>query len=244
MALYRSDRLKQLANSIPSGVPVTSKELSQKGISPQLAHHYVRAGWLNRLARGVFVRPGDEVHILPALRTLERLGYHFHIGARSALDLLGVRHNVRFEGTTVLYTTRAFVLPVWLTQRHKVEVRQRRLFKDSAQRMGLSRLEDDEKNPWISDRERAVLELLSEVPQHQSLEEARQVVEVLHTLRSALMAQLLEACRSVKAVRLFLMLAKEANLPVLSKINKRKLPTGSRARWVGKTKSGLLVLKP
>jgi hypothetical protein len=51
-------KLKLLYARSSPGTPLTSKDLSDLGISADLAVHYVRAGWLNRLARGVFSRPG------------------------------------------------------------------------------------------------------------------------------------------------------------------------------------------
>jgi len=40
-------------------------DLAALGISADLAVHYARAGWLKRLARGVYGRPNDTLE-LPA----------------------------------------------------------------------------------------------------------------------------------------------------------------------------------
>jgi hypothetical protein len=38
---------------------MASQDLAKLGISADLAVHYVGAGWLERLERGVFRRPGE-----------------------------------------------------------------------------------------------------------------------------------------------------------------------------------------
>ena len=46
-------KLNDLFREVRPGHPVTSEELRALGVSADLAVHYVRAGWLTRLARGV-----------------------------------------------------------------------------------------------------------------------------------------------------------------------------------------------
>ena len=50
-------KLNNLYAKLRPGSPVTSEGLAAMGVSADLAVHYVRAGWLTRLARGVFARP-------------------------------------------------------------------------------------------------------------------------------------------------------------------------------------------
>src|ERR1039457_4031308 len=65
--------LNRLYARTVAGTPVTSEDLASLGVSADLAVHYVRAGWLNRLARGVFVRQGEAPGLHPSLRLLERM---------------------------------------------------------------------------------------------------------------------------------------------------------------------------
>ena len=60
-------KLKLLYARSSPGTPLTSKDFSGLGISADRAVHYVRAGWLNRLVRGVFSRPGEALSLYPAL---------------------------------------------------------------------------------------------------------------------------------------------------------------------------------
>jgi len=86
-----------------AGTPVTSEDLASLGVSADLAVHYVRAGWLNRLARGVFVRSGEAPGVHPSLRLLQRMIPGFHVGGKTALNWYGVRHYISQQETLHLY---------------------------------------------------------------------------------------------------------------------------------------------
>lgn len=94
--------------------------------------------------------------------------------------------------------------------------------------------------------ERAVLELLYDAGTRQSLEEARNLFDGLHSPRKELMDQLLASCTSVKTVRLFLTWARESGLLDVDDLRARyPLRTGSDKRWMSRMPDGtLLSLKP
>jgi hypothetical protein len=58
--------IKALAG-LPRGGPLDTASLREVGVSPSLASHYVRAGWLTRLGRGVFMFPNDELAVALSL---------------------------------------------------------------------------------------------------------------------------------------------------------------------------------
>jgi hypothetical protein len=62
-------------------------------------------------------------------------------------------------------------------------------------------------------------------------------------VRAAVLQELLTRCKQVKTVRLCLTLGGELGLPWATKLDPKRLPTGTR-RWVGRSKEGLLVLRP
>lgn len=245
MATIKRNRLNQLLSRLPAGTPVTSGELSDLGISADLAVHYVRAGWLNRLARGVFVRPADTLSLHPTLRLLERKVSGLHVGGKSALEWHGIRHYVAQQNTLHLYGWAATQLPDWFQQRFPSEYHRKRLFDEQPHSMlHVTRFQSDDNAPLVSSAERALLELLSEVGVRQSLSEARELTEGTHTLRSSVLVELLKKCTSVKTVRLCLTLGQELSLPWASKLDPKALPTGSDKPWVSRSRNGTLVLKP
>lgn len=244
MGLTKGHLLKQLT-ALPAGAPMTTRELGKLGISPQRAYGYVQRGWLQKLGRGVFVRPGAPLDLRSALRALESAGFSAHVGGKTALEWRGVRHSVSTSQATLLYGADDQRVPVWITARFEVTYRRKMLFRGkSVGQLGVSRVDDSEASPLTSENERAALEMLSEIPQRQLLDEARELMQPLTTLRPDLLNQLLRACTNVKTVRLFLMLSRELNLPHLRKLDPKRLPTGSKSRWVVKTKGTTLVLKP
>jgi hypothetical protein len=121
MAPTRKGLLNHLYAQTVAGTPLTSARLAALGVSPDLAVHYVRAGWLNRLARGVFVLSGEKPDLHPSLRLLERMIPGFHVGGKTALDWYGVRHYVAQHERLHLYGSEAVKLPEWFTERFPAE---------------------------------------------------------------------------------------------------------------------------
>lgn len=91
MTTIKQSKLNILYTHLAPGAPLTSEDLAALGISADLAVHYVRAGWLTRLARGVFCRPNDTLSLYPSLLLLERRFKGLHVGGKSALDWYGLR---------------------------------------------------------------------------------------------------------------------------------------------------------
>jgi hypothetical protein len=239
-------KVNTLYRKVAPGRPVTSEELATLGVSADLAVHYVRAGWLERLARGVFTRPDVPLDLHASLRMLEALVRFkgLHVGGKSALDWHGVRHNVAQKPRLQLYGWASGPLPSWFTERFPSTYHRQRLFDEKPETLlRVSRFLRQPNGPLVSDPERAVLELLSDVGVHQPLQEARDLLEGTPSLRAVVLQELLTHCKQVKTVRLCLTLGRELGLPWAAKLDPKKLPTGSRQRWVGRSREGLLVLK-
>jgi hypothetical protein len=245
MATINRNRLKQLLTQLPPGAPITSEQLAELGISADLAVHYVRAGWLERLARGVFLRPADTLLLHPALRMLEQRISGLHVGGKTALDWHGIRHFVRPHSTLHLYGWVAGRLPEWFQQRFPSDYHRKRLFDENATSMlHVARFQNDRAAPLVSSPERALLELFSEIGVRESVSEARELIEGTNTLRARVLKELLQKCTSVKTVRLCLTLGTELSLPWAQKLNPAELPTGSDKPWVSRRSHGTLILKP
>ena len=245
MATTTEGKLKRLYSHLVAGTPVTSESLAALGISADLAVHYVRAGWLERLARGVYMRPGEALSLYPSLLLLERRVEGLHVGGKSALSWYHVRHYVAQQETLHLYGWAAGVLPKWFQEHFPSEYHRKRLFKELPSAMRhVSPFESRAGAPKVSSPERALLELLSEIGVRQPLQEARELMENTYTFRADVLRDLLKSCTSVKTVRLCLQLGRELSLPWASKLDAKKLPTGSKRAWVSHSKNGLLVLKP
>jgi hypothetical protein len=237
-------KLNSLYTHSPPGAPLISADLAGLGISADLAVHYVRAGWLNRLARGVYCRRGDTLLLNRSLRLLERKVPGLHVGGKSALEWHGNREYATERGTLHLYGWAATRLPGWFTQRFPAEYHRKRLFVElPGALLQVAASERHPDAPQLSAPERALLELLSEVGVRQPLQEARDLMESTRNLRAAVLEDLLKHCTSVKTVRLCLHLGRELSLPWMKKLEPAQLPTGSKRAWVSRSRDGLLVLK-
>lgn len=240
-----SNKLKLLYTQLAPGKPLTSDDLAALDISADLAVHYVRAGWLTRLARGVYRRPNDTIDLYPSLLFLQSKFDGLHVGGKSALDWYGLRQYVSQKPLLQLYGWTSGQLPEWFTERFPAEYHRKRLFDKLPDALRhVSTFEKHTGAPKVSVPERALLEMLSEVGVRQPLQEARELVEGAYNLRADVLGDFLRHCTSIKTVRLCLQLGREAALPWSARLDPASLPTGSDRPWVSKSADGLLVLKP
>lgn len=244
MTTTGKSKLNALYTHLAPGTPLTSEDLATLGISADLAVHYVRAGWLTRLTRGVFYRPNDTLTLHPSLVLLQRRFEGLHVGGKSALDWHGVRQYVAQQPVLQLYGRAAGRLPEWFTERFPAEYHRKRLFDEAPDALlHIGPFEQREGGPQVSAPERALLELLSDVGVRQPLQEVRELMESTYSLRADVLCGLLQRCTSVKTVRLCLQLGREASLPWVAKLDPATLPMGSGRPWVSRSADGLLVLK-
>lgn len=245
MATTNASKLNILYTRLAPGAPLTSEDLASLGVSADLAVHYVRSGWLTRLARGVYSRPNEPLALHPSLLLLQRKFPGLHVGGKSALDWYGIRQYVSQQPVLQLFGWAVGQLPTWFTDRFPAEYHRKRLFDEDPDAMlHVGPFERRDGAPQVSSPERALLELLSEVGVRQSLQEARELVESTYSFRADVLRELLKHCKSVKTVRLCLQLGREGSLPWAAKLDPEDLPTGSDRPWVSRTADGLLVLKP
>lgn len=245
MATTERNKLKSLYGQWVQGTPLTSEDLAAQGISADLAVHYVRAGWLLRLARGVYSRPNDTLELRPCLLLLQRAVDGLHVGGKSALDWYGVRQYLSQQPVLHLYGWTAARLPDWFTERFPAEYHRKRLFDEPpADPLYAGPFEKRDGAPRVSAPERALLEVFSEVGVRQPIHEARELAESAYNLRADVLRDLLMRCSNVKTVRLCLQFGRELSLPWAAKLEPAQLPTGSARAWVSHSANGRLVLKP
>ncbi len=84
----------------------------------------------------------------------------------------------------------------------------------------------------ISSPERAILELLHELPAHESFDQADALFDGLATLSPSRLRRLLPLCHHVRTLRLFAWFAKRHDPPWLRHVGLDKLDLGSGKRQV------------
>ena len=254
MAGQRREKINRLQRLLPEGAVADSRWLEARGYPRTLRKHYLDAGWLTSPARGLFARPGSSLHwqnIVFSLQTV--MDYDVVVGGRTALELEGYAHYLRSEGAGEVHLYVEGKPPGWLA---KVELgvllvthRSSRLFEDGSLRAELARFRRDtdavassagslmrhvwgspEQSMLISCPERAVLELLDELPERESFHQADAIFESLSSLRPARVQALLGACRSVKVKRLFLWFAHRHHHAWLKRVDEETIDLGSGKR--------------
>jgi hypothetical protein len=239
-------QIKKLQASLPRGGPFDNERLSDLGISTALAHRYVKSGWLDKLGRGVFMFPGDSLTRDASLHFLEEKIHGLHVAAKTALAWHGFRHNVAYDEPVVLWGNQSGGLPEWFKERFAARYSAPRLFdEDLPPGYGVSPLPGNPNGPRVSEPERALLEMLSEVGVHQEVDEARHIMEGVRQLRTRHLVRLLMACRMIKAVRLCVGWSEELGLPWAAQAREAAEGKMGTGRWVARMKDGsTLILKP
>jgi len=254
-----------LQTELPAGLLASAAWLDRHGYYRQLLSHYVASGWLESPARGVYRRPGTPLkwqHVVTSLLLTE--GLPLHIGGATALVHAGYGHYARLSGAETICLfgpvglpawARALLLPekiatrsgpvfgapslscVWLREGSILDSQEQAVSESRLAESGL-RVEKWGESDWplvYSTEERAILEMLQDVPDRESVYQAHVILQGLVNIRPGRMSFLLKHCASIKAKRLFLALAERHKHAWLSQLNLDavNLGTGKRAIFPG-----------
>ena len=231
--------LRRLSTGVPRGAPLDTAQLADLGVTPALAHHYVKSGWLNRLGRGVFQFPNDLLRQEHCLRFLAARIKEFHVGGKTALAWRCFGHNVPAREPLCLWGGENLRLPTWFTDRFPARYTTRSPFDSKLPTVtGLEPLPEQPDGVAVSVPERALLEMLSEVGIRQGVEEARNIMEGVRALRPEVLTLFLRHCQRVKAARLCVRWAEELQLPWAEPARRAAARHLTGTRWSGRLKNG------
>lgn len=234
--------------------------LEKRGYYGSLRKKYVDFGWLEQPAHRVYRRPRGDLRWQQVAISLQTLLEHSVIvGGRTALELQGFSHYLAREQTEVhLYGDQpppSWVHKLPLTVRF-VFHRSGRLFRHDPITRELPgpgwNLQTDKNAgndplqaglvvlPWgqwdwpltLSAPERAVLELLDELPDRESFHQADKLLEGLVNLSPRRLQKLLENCKSVKVKRLFFFFADRHGHAWLKRLDRQRIDFGKGKRML------------
>ncbi len=228
-------KINQLEKALPEGLLVDAAWMTEHGFATNLRSHYVKTGRLEQPARSVYRRPRGKLSWQQAVISLQTILLRdpLIVGGRTALELQGFAHYLKATATEIhLYGPKAppnwldtLPLPVRFFHHNSTK-----LFRNAPIHSGIGSLAwDIAKNelahsgaeasfnmqPWgqwdwpltLSTPERAILELLDEVPDRETFEQADKLFEGLSLLRPRRLEKLLGDCKNVKVKRLFFFFA-------------------------------------
>lgn len=229
-------KINQLIRSWQKGAIKLSTHLQDAGYQKDLLKKYVYSDWLESLGYGAYKLAGDNVEWFSAIKALQdQKKSNVHPGGRTALELKGFTHYLRQNSQTVyIFGNPNDKLPKWfVNQEWKVliDFSQTKLF-DYSKSEFYTIVEIDGLSFKVSTPEMAVMEMLFQVPDAQSFEEAYLIMESLTTLRPKLLQQLLEECNSVKVKRLFMWMADNQKHQWVNGLNLSKIDFGKGKRLV------------
>ncbi len=246
MAVRSERKLNRLERLLPEGLLVDSAWLSGQDYSSSLRSQYVAQGWLSQPTRQVYRRGRGEItwqQAVIAIQTL--LGRQLVVGGRTALELQGYAHFLA-HGTTEAFLYGPKRPPAWL---HRLPLDVKFQYRHSEPLLPLAEFphslepgaavpEDLDTLPYgqwnwpltVSRPERAILEVLNELPNHESFDQVDALMEGLANLRPKLLSALLARCRSVKVKRLFFFFADRHRHAWLARIDRAAVDLGKGKR--------------
>lgn len=275
MGEQKSTKLNLLQDLLGEGLLVSTGWLEGREYSRSLLAKYIESGWLTSPARGVYRRPGPPLkwqHVVASLQMLA--GSYLHVGGRTALVQRGLGHYVRMSGQETIFLYGPEVLPAWVNKlgiNERFAVRNDAMFGNlRARRNALGVLTDFHDEPlqpkqladfglqemtwgtwdWrllYSTDERAMFEVLQDVPTRESVYEADVLMQGLVNLRPVRVMSLLMACASVKVKRLFLALAERHQHQWLKHVDLQGVDLGKGKRMLvrgGKLHPKYLITLP
>lgn len=208
--------------------PLFSEYLRKKCISRQLLYKYVKNEWLDKVSHGVYKKKNTFLEPYKIIESLQKqLNLKLHIGAHSALKLHGVNFNARTTNNYIVYIPENFQPSKWLKSINQILMIYNNFLKTE---IGISKINKIK----TSSPERAILETISLIPKYMDFEECFHLMELLPTLRSQLLQNLLEQCTSIKTKRLFLYMAEEISHTWFKTIKTNKIDQGSGDRQIVK----------
>lgn len=260
MSEQNPSKLNQLERELPEGLLVDAAWLERRGYYGSLRKKYVDLGWLEQPAHRVYRRPRGTLRWEQAVISLQTLlECPLVIGGRTALELQGYAHFLPQKQKEVhLYGHQSpknwlHKLPLGV---RFVFHKSKRLFHNDPMTRGLTSLNWNlETNtgasndplragltikPWgqwdwpltLSTAERAVFELLDELPDRESFHQVDKLMEGLASLSPRRLQKLLEDCTNVKVKRLFFFFADRHSPAWLKRIDRKRVDLGKGKRML------------
>jgi len=241
-------KLNTLDRDLPEGLLVDAAWLGKRGFSTSLRSQYVAAGRLEQPARRVYRRPRGTISWRQVVISLQMmLGHALVVGGRTALELQGFAHYLTSDVREVhLYGPKP--PPTWLRTLPLAERfvyhSDGRLFRADAPARAAFAVQRWGQWDWpinLSDPARAILELLDELPKHESFEQADKFMQGMSNLSPRRLQALLAECDNVKVKRLFFFFADRHGHAWAKHLDRNAIDLGTGKRML--VKGGKFVFR-
>jgi hypothetical protein len=243
---------KILKSLLPYGMLATKTWLRMHGLSSHAIDNAVKSETLLLLASGVYSQYNRNLRWEGVVASLQRMELDdindeltvppTHAGGVTALALSGLSQYLSLGSspTTHLYSRNK--LPAWLDRTslsfkfegHGVKTLWSNELMQDDRFIKQHEWEKDLPDVYFSCPEKAIFEVLKDVPDAISFEHADELMQGLVNLSPKKLDQLLTGCRSIKVKRLFFWFAKRQNYQWFKKLDRSKYDLGAGKRVVAK----------
>lgn len=253
---------QSLKRLLPYGVLATKKWLAKQGLSSHALDNAVKTDTLLLLATGVYSQYTRSLRWEGVVASMQRMEKNdganippIVVGGLSALSLSGLSQYLSLGSNPHVHLYSAGKLPTWLARLSlpiKFEAHSTsKLWPESltTNKAFIKEHEWEAELPpvYFSCPEKAILELLMDLPAGVTFEHADELMQGLVNLSPRKLDELLHVCKSVKVKRLFFWLAKRQAYPWFSKLNAKDYDFGSGKRVLakgGKLDNDFLITVP
>jgi len=239
-------RRKQLNKLLPEGGLLTRSWLIEQGFSTHAVDNLVKSEQIATVAPGVYTKWDSKPTWEGLVYFLQQnAGLNLTVGGLSALELQGLAHYLPLGALRKIHLYGSRHPPAWISK-----VVPGAEFEWHNERKLLGRqatIEPDQPDPlkqftrihtWkeetagiiLSSPERAILELLMDVPDEASFDHADQLMQGMTSLSPRSLQALLERCGNIKVRRLFFWLAERHQHAWLAKLQPETIDMGSGKR--------------
>ncbi len=242
MNQQKETKINTILQQLPKNAVATTKWLHVFGVGSDLLNRYKQTKWFTAIGHGAVIRTGDVAHWAGALYAMQtQLQLPIHLGGKSAIGYQGHAHYIPLgKESIMLFCPYKTSVPKWFEKYDwgvDLKIVKTNLFPQNY-RTGIRNIDVAGFNIKVASLERAIMETLMFVPDKQTLDEAKKLMEGLNTLRPDIVQQLLENCNSIKTKRLFLLLAERENHPWVKRLKLEKIDLGTGNRML--IKGGVL----
>lgn len=253
---------QQLSGLLPYGMLATKKWLKEQGLTTHTVDNAVKTETLLPLAAGVYCQYSRSLNWEGVVASMQRMQRKdadslptVVVGGLSALAISGLTQYLSLGNTPHIHLYSLGKLPTWLARLElSMEFECHGTGRLWSSRLLLNKIfikeyEWDSRCPpvYFSCPEKAILEMLMDLPQAVTFEHADELMQGAVNLSPRKLDALLTACRSVKVKRLFFWFAKRQSYPWLNKLDEANYDLGSGKRVVakgGKLDANYLITVP
>ncbi len=242
--MLNEEAREQLRDLLPLSMVATKQWLIDQGLNLHFLDNAIRSRTLTPLAAGVYALYESSVRWPGVVASLQRMSDKpIHVGGLTALDISGLTHFLSTSAEVRVQLYSESPLPGWIS-RIPVAARFKRhstlrLWPESVMTnprfLREYNWQDGLPPVAYSCPEKALLEVLTEVPTTVSFEHAAALMQGLSSLSPRKIDSLLRACRNIKIKRLFLWLAERQGHAWFKHLEPSEYDLGSGKRVIAES---------